>query len=161
MAIPTNVQDQLDYLYETHGDRWEELPDNHPDIVKLHQLSILLDGGEKPKAGRVGKQWTDDEIAFVKANHSTMSDEQMAIALGTTKHTVSHRRLKMGLTAYNRKNNPKAVIQCDMLGNPIRRFESINKAAEYMGSSDRSISLVCTGKRSSFRGHIWRYENES
>lgn len=102
MAIPTSVQAQLDYLDKTY-ERWEELPDTHPEIAKLQKLSLILDGGEKPKMGRIGKQWTEHELTFLKKNHSTMTDEQMAIALGTTKHKVSHRRLKMRLSASREK----------------------------------------------------------
>lgn len=160
MAVPTSVQAQLDYLDKTY-ERWEELPDTHPEIAKLQKLSLILDGGEKPKAGRVGKQWTDKEIKFLKENHSKMTDEQMAIALGTTKHIVSHRRLKMGLSASKKNNVPKAVLKCDMLGNPLRRFDSVTKASEYMGCSTNSISLVCHGKRKHFKGYIWRFEDEN
>lgn len=160
MAIPTSVQAQLDYLDRTY-ERWEELPDTHPEIMELQKLSLLLDGGERPKSGRVGKQWTDDEIAFVKENHSVMTDQEMAIALGTTKHIVNHRRLKMGLPATRKRFPPKAVLQCSMLGNPIRRFDSVTKAAEYMECSTNSISLVCNGKRKQFKGYLWRFEDES
>lgn len=160
MAVPTSVQAQLDYLDKTY-ERWEELPDTHPEIAMLQKLSLILDGGEKPKMGRIGKQWTEYELTFLRENHSTMTDERMAIALGTTKHKVSHKRLKMGLSASREKNIPKAVIQCDMLGNPLRRFDSVTKASEYMGCSTNSISLVCNGKRKYFKGFIWRFENES
>ena len=160
MAIPSSVQAQLDYLDRTY-ERWEELPDTHPEIAKLQKLSLVLDGGNKPKPGRVGKQWTEYELSFLRENHSTMTDQQMAIALGTTKHIVSNKRWKMGLSASKKNNVPKAVIKCDMSGNPLQRFDSVSQASRYMGCSTNSISLVCNGKRDHFKGHIWRFEDEN
>lgn len=56
-------------------------------------------------------------------------------------------------------NNPqkRAVIQCDMDGNEIRRYETIKEAADAVSVDGSAITRVCKGKQSHSRGYKWKY----
>lgn len=45
MLLVTQIMDRL---YEEHGKKWTELPDDHPDVVKIRQLMGIKIG--KPPA---------------------------------------------------------------------------------------------------------------
>ncbi len=51
----------------------------------------------------------------------------------------------------------KPVIQKDLGGNFVRRYESISDAIPF-GFCDSKISLVASGKRNHHKGFIWEYE---
>ena len=56
--------------------------------------------------------------------------------------------------------NTKSVIQCDMDGNFIAKFRSVNEAAEKTGAYRPTISMVLCKKYKSANGFIFVYENE-
>ena len=55
---------------------------------------------------------------------------------------------------------PKAVIQLDLNGNILNYFESMSEAARQTGCNNSKISAVCSGKRKTHGGYIWRLQNE-
>jgi len=56
---------------------------------------------------------------------------------------------------------PKTVIQLDLQGNPIQKFNSISDAARAIGKPNGNghISMVCRGKRKSCYGYKWKYSD--
>lgn len=53
----------------------------------------------------------------------------------------------------------KPVLQIDLNGNLVNRFQS-SKAYKKLGYNSSGVSKCCHGKLKSYRGYIWRYENE-
>lgn len=51
----------------------------------------------------------------------------------------------------------RAVIQFDLEGKELNRFDSLKKAAEITGTSDASIAHVCRGKNPTTGGYRWKY----
>lgn len=49
------------------------------------------------------------------------------------------------------------VLMCDMDGNELRRFKSMQDAANALGASPGNISACCSGKRNHTKGYRWRY----
>lgn len=68
--------------------------------------------------------------------------------------------LKHGAKKYTKPESKcsKPVIQCDMNGNFINEFRSVQQAARETGSSRTSISGVLTGKYKSANGFIFTYK---
>lgn len=68
--------------------------------------------------------------------------------------------LKHGAKKYVKPESKcsKPVIQCDMNGNFINEFRSVQQAARETGSSRTSISGVLTGKYKSANGFIFTYK---
>lgn len=56
------------------------------------------------------------------------------------------------------KANSKKVMRFDRKGNYIDTFESVKKAAEYLGIHYSSIVGCARHKRPSAGGYIWKYE---
>lgn len=54
----------------------------------------------------------------------------------------------------------KAVIQCDLAGNMIERFDSLRFASESTGTSRTSISGCLAGRYKNANGFIWVYEDD-
>jgi hypothetical protein len=60
-----------------------------------------------------------------------------------------------------KNSNPhkKSVIQYDLTGIPIKEWNSINEARDYLGyKSEMSIISTCKGRQNSSGGYIWRYK---
>jgi hypothetical protein len=56
-------------------------------------------------------------------------------------------------------NYPKAVIQYDINGNILSKFDSIKEAMEKTGCHTSNIVQVCKGHREHTHNFIWRYED--
>jgi hypothetical protein len=66
---------------------------------------------------------------------------------------------KENSAAHNKEiSHPKRVIQKDMDGNEIARFDSLKEAADSLGMSPSSISKAVLKVNSSAGGYIWDYE---
>ena len=88
--------------------------------------------------------------------------------------TAQERRLKTMIE--NKKENPekyknkknynrtdelwqkKKVVQYDLNGNTIRRWDSMKEAAKELKIVPQSISKCCRGLRKTAKGYIWKYE---
>lgn len=49
------------------------------------------------------------------------------------------------------------VVQLDKEGNVVKVHESMTKAAEAVGAYKTNIYAVCTGRKKSCKGYVWRY----
>ena len=58
------------------------------------------------------------------------------------------------------KSKEKAVLQYDLQGNFIARYESGKKGAEATGEDAGYISYCCKNKIKKYKNSIWRFENE-
>ena len=56
-------------------------------------------------------------------------------------------------------HNSKSILQCDVSGNIIRKWDSIAEASRYYGCNCSSISNVLNGNRKTCKGYIWKYDN--
>jgi len=52
------------------------------------------------------------------------------------------------------------VIQCDLNGNKLKRYESVNQASEETGVRRTTISGAITGTYKTAGGYIWVYESD-
>ena len=53
----------------------------------------------------------------------------------------------------------KSVVQCDLQGNEIKIWKSITIAEQE--TKITHISCVCTGKRKTAGGYIWKFKKEN
>lgn len=63
------------------------------------------------------------------------------------------------ITKHQWEKAKKAVVMCDMEGNPIRKFSSQREANDYLGLYNKStyISECCNGKRKTHGGYKWKW----
>lgn len=76
----------------------------------------------------------------------------------TPQENITH-SVKTGLSKSNVIDKRKRVAQFDMYGNFIAEYESILDGARAMGAEDQRSNLrkACLGKRSHFKGFIWKF----
>lgn len=60
----------------------------------------------------------------------------------------------------SKKPVPKQVLQLDLNGNIIRRYESGMEASRSLGVAHTHIYACCQGKQATAHGYMWRYETE-
>lgn len=152
MAIPMEVLDHIAYLDRSFG-AWEHLPDTHPDIIKLRQLSVLID--DRKKNSRL---WGKDRDDYLKAVWSFMYDAEIATVLHVSESSVYSRRVALGLIRPKRQSRARPIYQTDIRGNRLRRFETIKSAAQFMNCSPNAIRDVCVGVKKGYKGFGWEYE---
>lgn len=58
------------------------------------------------------------------------------------------------------KARTESVIQMDLDGKEIKKFDSITKASNETGAARTHISSVCNGKRKSCGGYKWKYDKQ-
>lgn len=58
-----------------------------------------------------------------------------------------------------RSSKPVSVVQLDMSGNEIARFESVKQAMDATGHDRHRIVECCKGERGHYRDYRWRYAN--
>lgn len=57
------------------------------------------------------------------------------------------------------QNGGRKIIQYDLLGNEVKHWDSITKAARYYGVARTTICGCCAGRQHSSCGYVWRYAN--
>ena len=55
-------------------------------------------------------------------------------------------------------NTPRAVIQMNMMGEKLNKFNSIKDAMKITGCHKSKIVEVCKGRRIHTKGYKWKYE---
>lgn len=146
MANPEVLLEAIRRLNEK-DENWGQLPNSHPDIQVLQALN--------PYAFKRRKLWTEENAAYLRANYQSQTDEEIAEVLDMTAQQVAAYRGRLKLKRM--RTYATSVIQMDLKGNEIARFESMNQAAQAVGLSHQSISRATkSGKASG--GFIWKYE---
>lgn len=56
--------------------------------------------------------------------------------------------------------NETHVIQCDLNGNPIKKFLTIRQACEEVNAKSSNIVMCCKNFNKTCKGYKWRYESE-
>lgn len=82
-------------------------------------------------------------------NYNNLSERLKA--LGVSKEEINQR----AYSDYSDKK--KRVAQYTLKGEYIQTFPSISAAAKEINSNTSNISGVCTGRRKSCKGYIWKY----
>jgi hypothetical protein len=142
------------------------------DALLLEQLlhrkySALRDRRIKYLGMREGKRWAGDEEVYVKAAVAPMLDDlqQHVAALKLRDPGYWDRYPELGSpqseprpTTFSKGvfNGPRPVIRLtdDVV------FPSATAAAEAIGSTQALVSMVCSGKRGSTKGHRFAYLDE-
>ena len=147
---PKTILDWMDELDEKYGKgNWAKLPDNHPDIETMHELS-----GAKVKE----TMWTDKRNEFIRENYQHMTDGEMAEILGVKVTTLGNHRIRMGLRKQSHSSKPLTVIQMDLEYNELARYKSADVASKMTGISRASIQRSASGMLKAAKGFVWKYE---
>jgi group I intron endonuclease len=129
----------------------------NPDNRLKHSIAMKTSDkwNNAVKEGRVGgaslpdclRESTNDKISEGVKNYfkSTIDNKNVNIE--------KHRKAMA-------KSVGKSILQYDLLGNKINRFESIKEAGRFIGkTSAGSIQFVLSGKYKTAYGFMWKYES--
>lgn len=61
---------------------------------------------------------------------------------------------------YSYHGRQRPVCKCDYNGNFLEEYPSIRKASDLHGIPVSNIQAVCSGKRKTAGGYIWRYKEQ-
>lgn len=138
--------------------RWKSVMMRKPVSDKDGYLTVNLKKGGKYVCAKihrlVAKAFLSNPNGYPQVNHM---DEDKA------NNRVDN--LEWCSCEYNNTYNDrqkrfyKPVIQLSDDGKEIRRFESVNAAAEYIGINPASISAVLSGRRFKTGGFRWQYQS--
>lgn len=66
-------------------------------------------------------------------------------------------KIKTDIERSKRSTRPRPVIEYDLKGNFVKKYNTIKEASKQTGINDAHISLCCKGKRKTAGKRIWRY----
>lgn len=113
--------------------------------IKIHRLvAITFVPNDDPENKTVV-----DHIDANRLNNNASNLEWVTLTENTRRGYI---------TGKNRVTK-KGVIQYDLNGNELARFESLKEASKKTGVHDTSIAKVCTGERKTAKGYVWKYIN--
>lgn len=94
--------------------------------------------------------------------HSAETKAKMSAARrGIPKTDSEKKRIREALLASKKiEGKRKPILQFDLEGNYIKRYESIVAAARELGKHPSNIHAVVKGKKDTAFGYIWKYEDE-
>lgn len=148
------LADFMKEMDSKHGERWQDLPDNHPDIILMQTIA---NGGKLPEK-RILREVTKEEQEYIRSNHKKKTYKQMAKELGMSNETLKRGMNGMGLL----KGRPgRSVIQMNREGQVIGTYSSITQAALHNNITHSMIVNACRKRVSTAGGFIWKYEEEA
>lgn len=142
------------YLYSQSLSRYGYKTVFKKNKIRVHRLVVTAFLGEIPQ-GMV--------VNHINGKKDDNRIENLEIV--TNKENVSHAinvlgQKHRGLFVKRGKDNKysKPVICYDLRGNFVSRFDSLSEASRHYNIRHGGIQQVCAGIRETFKGYIWRYE---
>lgn len=75
-----------------------------------------------------------------------------------SKHSKGHKKTEETIEKI-KKSLYKSILQFDLKGNLIAKYDSAKEASKITNSNYVSICQCCTGRNKTANGYIWKYEN--
>lgn len=102
-----------------------------------------------------------DEREIYWGNFYNVLKEGLNCRLGRGRGIISE-DLREKMKVYNKRKKIKPILQYDLYGNFIKKWDSVLDAEESLGVNNHSnISACCLGKQKSAWGYVWRYVENS
>lgn len=116
-----------------------KLTDAQKEKLRLKNLGKVMSDESKKKIGEASRYWQNTPEGKAKMS---------AARKGKTK--------KKG---YKNLANSTSVLKYTVEGEFIAEFSSIKEASNYTRSLAANIVAVCTGRRKTAGGYVWKYKN--
>lgn len=146
-------------------------PENKPEInhkngIKTDNRAENLEwvtGAENiehaKKLGLIGKRrvvFTDEQLAMIADPRNRIPD--LAEKFGVSTSSIYLRTKSEDRRYRSNSNASKAVVQLDLSGNEVARYEKMGDAAKAVGRKNSdSIKRCIDGKKESWRGFKWKF----
>lgn len=127
----------------------------HKKKFKVHRLvaqAFIPNPTNKPEVNHIDENKENNIVENLEWN--------------TSKENIAH-SFKIGLrknvdlkkvSQYARLKNIKPIIQYDLLGNFIKKWESATEVQNCLGYKAQNVGACCLGKYKKSNGFIWQFE---
>lgn len=150
-------QNKLGYLHATLGKEGKTYNINiHYEIAKLfldkkHYKKTNKEEHKKINLDKLEVNHKDENPSNCRIDNLEWCTHSYNINYGTRNKKVSKIMKQKCITSI-------AVLQYDMNGNFINRYESLNQAGNKTNTNRKTISLCCKGLYKQAGGYIWKFE---
>lgn len=141
---------------------------NKENIIKKEQIYLDFYKSYTPEGG-----FNCNKIADSRLGSKMSNESRMKMSVSKTGRKLSKERIEeirhfmltqhplkgVPLTEEHRKKLYKPVLQFDKNNNFIKRWESLQSAANGVGTTRANISCALTGNSKTAKKFIWRYDN--
>jgi hypothetical protein len=158
-----SIGKQQKYKHKINSRLYEYLKKEYSQMLtgKKHSEETKQKMSESSKGIKKSEE-TKQKMSESRKGHSMYTDEwREKIRQGNLGRKVSeenkqkYSQLKKGNT-----HRRKTVLQYDKKGNFIKEWSSVLEAALFLNKkTGAAITEVCSGKRKSIFGYIWKYKN--
>lgn len=140
-----------EYIFRFKGDNFYKYPTDRIDCVKVYQFDL---------DGNFIKEHYSMSSAADHVNGTIDGLGQMLRGIRKTYKGYYWNREKV-FNYIPPKDVRRPVVQYDLEGNFIKRFDSVMDAKRFYGyKTHKSIESVCNGKTLTAHGFVWRYEGD-
>lgn len=141
------LKPQIQLLEEVDMSKWKER--------EQWWISTLREQGcDLTNCGEGGEGLTFGNQTSFKKGHKSWTGKKLS---DEHRKRISENSANRGKPASNRR----AIIQLDMDGNLIARYDYIHAAARKTNSSPSKIVACCKGRRNHHNNYKWEYEQKS
>jgi hypothetical protein len=110
------------------------------------------------KHGKIHSNKGKPNLKLRKPKPEGFGDMMRQARIGKPKPEGMGKKLSLSLKGKPKKGAYKSILQCDLEGNIIKEWPSINHAAEGTNSNASTISKVCRGIFKQTNGFNWKYK---
>lgn len=129
----------------------------HKKKFKVHRLvaqAFIPNLENKPQVNHIDGNKQNNNI-----NNLEWATAQENIQHSLKTGLRDYREIKKALQ-YARLKNIKPIIQYDLLGNFIKKWESATEIQNCLGYKAQNVGACCLGKYKKSNGFIWQFEEE-
>ncbi len=137
--------------------------ERHPMFGKKHKKSSIDKMSNAKKGTKQSPEWIEKRVSKLrgfelsKEHRDKISESNIGrIVSEETKYKQSIARI--GKKPHNKGKIKDIILQIDHNGNVVREWNNLNELADY-GFQKSNVINVCTMKRKSHCGFIWRYKS--
>ena len=160
--ISKELLDKLKELEKKH-EKWEKLPDDHPDIKELHSIRKESEEIKEPRifeqrkrTTKPSKVWAEEEDTMLKETFEKYTNKELGLMMGRTPSSIGNRMTILGL----KRTNSRSIVRVSCDGKEIIHFANATEAMKKTSIKSSMIHQCCQGLLKNVGGYEWWYKED-